>query len=91
MRILEVANADTIAEALDEDEYHVLHLSGHGNETGIELEDEDGAPIPTSAADLATALRTAGSVVPLVFCPRVAASAMPKDWRCRCTGWGFPG
>lgn len=46
VRILEVANARTIAAALEEDDYHVLHLSGHGDETGIELEDEDGAPSP---------------------------------------------
>jgi hypothetical protein len=67
VRILEVANAGTIAAALTEDDYHVLHLSGHGDEGGIELEDEDGAPVPTRAADLADALRAAGRVVPLVF------------------------
>ncbi|MBV9160065.1 MAG: CHAT domain-containing protein [Pseudonocardiales bacterium] len=67
VRILEVANTRTIMAALDEDDYHVLHLSGHGDETGIELEDEDGAPVPTRAADLADALRATGRVVPLVF------------------------
>ncbi|MGH3852869.1 MAG: TIR domain-containing protein, partial [Pseudonocardiaceae bacterium] len=67
VRILEVANAGTIAAALTEDDYHVLHLSGHGDETGIELEDEDGAPVPTRAADLADALRATGRVIPLVF------------------------
>lgn len=67
VRILEVANAGTIAAALTEDDYYVLHLSGHGDETGIELEDEDGAPVPTRAADLADALRATGRVVPLVF------------------------
>lgn len=67
VRFLEVANADTIAAALAEDGYHVLHLSGHGSATGIELEDEDGAPVPTRAADLAAALRATGRVVPLVF------------------------
>ncbi|MGH3696320.1 MAG: TIR domain-containing protein, partial [Pseudonocardiaceae bacterium] len=67
VRILEVANKETIAAALTEDGYHVLHLSGHGGETAIELEDEDGAPVPTRAADLAAALRATGRVVPLVF------------------------
>jgi tetratricopeptide (TPR) repeat protein len=67
VRILEVANAGTIAAALTEDDYHVLHLSGHGDENGIELEDEDGTPVPTRAADLADALRATGRVVPLVF------------------------
>ncbi|MGH3567853.1 MAG: TIR domain-containing protein, partial [Pseudonocardia sp.] len=67
VRILEVANTGTIAAALAEDDYHVLHLSGHGDETSIELEDEDGFPVPTRAADLADALRVTGRVVPLVF------------------------
>ncbi|MGH3822094.1 MAG: TIR domain-containing protein [Pseudonocardiaceae bacterium] len=67
VRILEVANARTIAAALAEDDYHVLHLSGHGSQTRIELEDEDGAPMPTRAVDLADALRATGKVVPLVF------------------------
>ncbi|HET9255737.1 MAG TPA: TIR domain-containing protein, partial [Pseudonocardiaceae bacterium] len=67
VRILEVANANTISAALAEDDYHVLHLSGHGNQTGIELEDEDGAPVPTSATELAAALKAAGGIVPLVF------------------------
>lgn len=67
VRILEVANAGTIAAALAEDDYHVLHLSGHGDADGIELENEDGAPRPTLATDLADALRATGRVVPLVF------------------------
>jgi CHAT domain len=64
VRILEVANVGTIAAALTEDDYHVLHLSGHGDETGIELENEDGAPVPTRAADLVDALRAALSTWP---------------------------
>jgi TIR domain/CHAT domain len=67
VRILEVAHTRTIAAALAEDDYHVLHLSGHRDQTGIELEDEDGAPVPTGAADLADALQSTGRVVPLVF------------------------
>ncbi|MGH3935576.1 MAG: CHAT domain-containing protein [Pseudonocardiaceae bacterium] len=78
VRILEVANADTIAAALDEDGYHVLHLSGHGDETGIELEDEDGAPVPTQAADLADALRATGRVVPLVFLASCHGAGNPE-------------
>jgi tetratricopeptide (TPR) repeat protein len=78
VRILEVANADTIAAALDEDDYHVLHLSGHGDEAGIELEDEDGAPLPTRAADLADALRATGRVVPLVFLSSCHGAGNPE-------------
>ncbi|MGH3813329.1 MAG: TIR domain-containing protein, partial [Pseudonocardiaceae bacterium] len=78
VRILEVANADTIAAALREDDYHVLHLSGHGDETGIELEDEDGAPVPTQATDLADALRASGRVVPLVFLASCHGAGNPE-------------
>ncbi len=78
VRILEVANAGTIAAALAEDDYHVLHLSGHGTETGIELENEDGAPVPTSAADLADALRSTGRVVPLVFLSSCHGAGNPE-------------
>ncbi len=78
VRILEVANARTIAAALNEDDYHVLHLSGHGDEIGIELEDEDGAPVPTRAAELADALRATGRVVPLVFLSSCHGAGNPE-------------
>jgi tetratricopeptide (TPR) repeat protein len=67
VRVLEVANAATIAAALREDAYHVLHLSGHGSPSAIELEDQDGGVLPTSAASLAEALRATGAALPLVF------------------------
>ncbi len=78
VRILEVANAGTIAAALAEDDYYVLRLSGHGDETGIELKDEDGAPLPTRAADLADALRATGRVVPLVFLSSCRGAGNPE-------------
>ncbi len=81
VRILEVANATTIAAALAEDEYHVLHLSGHGDEIGIELEDEDGAPVPTRAADLANALQPPGESSRWCSCPPATAPATPRAWR----------
>lgn len=81
VRILEVANATTIAAALAEDDYHVLHLSGHGNETGIELEDEEGAPVPTRATDLADALRATGRSFRWCSWPRATASATQRGWR----------
>ena len=67
VRILEVCNAETIGEALGEQAYHVLHLSGHGSASGIELENEDGEPVPTSAEELARAIRASGRPAPLVF------------------------
>ncbi|MGH4008451.1 MAG: CHAT domain-containing protein [Pseudonocardiaceae bacterium] len=78
VRILEVANARTITAALEEDDYHVLHLSGHGDEAGIELEDEGGAPVPTRAADLADALRATERVVPLVFLASCHGAGNPE-------------
>ncbi len=67
VRILEVCNADTIGAALGEQAYHVVHLSGHGSASSIELENEDGKPVPTSAEELAQAIRASGRPAPLVF------------------------
>ena len=69
--VLEVANTATISKALHDalpsGGFHVLHLSGHGSPTAIELETEDGAAEETSAADLVEAMQAAGAQVPLVF------------------------
>ncbi|GAB7192887.1 hypothetical protein NUM3379_35960 [Kineococcus sp. NUM-3379] len=66
VRILEVASPGQIGEALRRDEYHVLHLSAHGTPTGVELEDEDGAPRPATAGQLLDVLVDAGRPAPLV-------------------------
>ncbi len=71
VEVLEVANATTMSAALRKavtrGGFHVLHLSGHGSATSIELETEDGAALPTTAADLVAAVQAAGVQVPLVF------------------------
>jgi tetratricopeptide (TPR) repeat protein len=90
VRILEVANAGTIAAALHEDDYHVLHLSSHGDEKGIELEDEDGAPVSTGATDLADALRASGRVVPLVFLSSCHGAGNPEGLALRLHRLGLP-
>ena len=64
---LEVAGLEQITSALKRDQYHVLHLSGHGTRGGIELEDEDGAPQVASASELAQAIVRSGRPLPLVF------------------------
>ena len=51
----------------DDDQFHVLHLSGHGSQGGIELEDEDGSPLQVTAAELVERIRNAGRPLPLVF------------------------
>ena len=66
VRILEVASLAAIREALDQDVYHVLHLSAHGSAEAVELEDEDGNPVTVGLGPLVQALRLAGRVVPLI-------------------------
>jgi tetratricopeptide (TPR) repeat protein len=67
VRILEVGSLEQITSSLQEQPYHILHLSGHGSAGHIELEDEDGKPMPATAADLADALRVSKHPPPLVF------------------------
>ena len=66
VRILEVASLAAIGQALDRDAYHVLHLSAHGSPEAVELEDEDGNPVPMTPGALMDALRLAGRPVPLI-------------------------
>ena len=66
-RPLEVAGLDEIADALHQDAYHVLHLSGHGSAAGIELEDEDGNPHLATPAEIAAAIDRGTSPLPLLF------------------------
>ncbi|HEV3263863.1 MAG TPA: CHAT domain-containing protein, partial [Gemmataceae bacterium] len=67
VRILNVGSLDEIRRALQEQSYHVLHLSGHGNAGVLDLEDEDGRRAPVTASDLAQAIRDSGNSVSLVF------------------------
>jgi tetratricopeptide (TPR) repeat protein len=67
VRILEVASLAAIRQALAEDAYHVLHLSAHGSPQMVELEDEDGAPVPVNPQALMAALQLAGRPVPLIM------------------------
>jgi tetratricopeptide (TPR) repeat protein len=64
--ILEVGNPDQIQDALLAGSYHVLHLSGHGKAGSMELETEDGEPLPVLANELADAIRAAHEPLPLV-------------------------
>jgi tetratricopeptide (TPR) repeat protein len=67
VRFLEVGHPEQIRKALQNDAYHVLHLSGHGGPGSIELEDEDGAPVSVTAAELVRHLQAAHRNVPLIF------------------------
>ena len=66
VRIVEVASLAQIRQALEQDVFHVLHLSAHGSAESVELEDEDGNPVPVTAQALMGALRQAGRPVPLI-------------------------
>ena len=65
--ILEVGHPKVIAAAIERDVYHVLHLSCHGGPGQLELEDEDGKAVPTTAKDLIEPIRRHGRPLPLVF------------------------
>lgn len=67
VRFLEVGHPAEIGEAVERDAYHVLHLSCHAMPGRLELEDEDGRAVLTTAAELLTPLRKAGRPLPVVF------------------------
>ena len=75
VRILEVASLAEISAALRADQYHVLHLFGHGSSTGIELEDEDGNAVFTPAERMVAALRAGRHVLPLVVLASCSGAA----------------
>jgi len=75
VRILEVGGPQEIEDALREDQYHVLHISAHGSPTGVELENEDGKPVPVDAAELVERVRAAGRPLPLVVLSSCAGAA----------------
>ena len=74
-KILEVAGTRQITDALRDDQYHILHLSAHGSPQGVELEDEDGNPVPVDAAALVGALQAAQRPLPLIVISACAAAA----------------
>jgi CHAT domain-containing protein len=75
VRILEVASLAKITPALRADQYHVLHLFGHGSPGGIELEDEDGNPVFATTDQLLDALRAGGHALPLVVLASCSGAA----------------
>ena len=66
VKILEVGHPEQIAAAIAVDAYHVLHLSCHGTPGSLELEDELGGAVLTTAEDLVAPLRALGRPLPLV-------------------------
>ncbi len=75
-RILEVANVVSITDAVAGGGFHILHLSAHGSGQSVELEDEDGNPVPVGTGELVEALATAGRPVPLVVLSACSSAAV---------------
>ena len=67
VRILEVGHPEVMAAAIERDSYHVLHISCHGMPGRLELEDEEGRAVLTTAGELLEPIREAGGPLPLVF------------------------
>lgn len=67
VRILEVGHPDVIGAAIEADAYHVLHLSCHGSPGTLDLEDEEGRVVPTTADELIAPLKETGRPLPLVL------------------------
>jgi hypothetical protein len=67
VRILEVGHPENIADAIRADAYHVLHISCHGLPGALELEDEDGRAVRTTARDLLEPISRTGRPLPMVF------------------------
>ncbi|WP_322761464.1 CHAT domain-containing protein, partial [Frankia sp. Cr2] len=85
--ILEVAGLQEISDALGGrnpgdagdveggDNYHVLHLSAHGSASSVELEDEDGNPVPIQAQELVDAIKGASRPLPLIVLSSCSGAA----------------
>jgi len=67
VRVLEVGHPEVIGKAIERDAYHVLHLSCHGERGSLELEDEEGNSVPTTAEELLKPIRGVGRPLSLVF------------------------
>jgi tetratricopeptide (TPR) repeat protein len=67
VRILEVGSPGQIADAIGRDAYHILHVSCHGRPGALELEDEDGQAVQTTAAELVAPIRKTHRPLPMVL------------------------
>jgi hypothetical protein len=79
VQILEVGHPDEIQRAFEEQSFHVLHLTGHGNAGVLEFEDEDGRAVPVTAAELAEAIRSTGRPLPLVVLASCLSGAVSSE------------
>jgi len=75
VRILEVASLTAIQQALQSDDYHVLHLVAHGTPGSVELEDEDGSPVTVTTEALVGMLKHVGRPLPLIVLSSCSTAA----------------
>lgn len=67
VRILEVGHPEVVGAAIESDAYHVLHISCHGLPGALELEDEEGRAVRTTAQQLLDPIRRTGRPLPMVL------------------------
>ena len=89
VRVLDIANVESLSNALKRDSYHVVHLSAPMSPGLINLEDRGGTARLTDARALSRAFEHASGAIPLVVLvpddgtaepqPRVASTALGTE------------
>ena len=74
VRILEWGSAGTIRQALQQERFHVLHISCHVTAAGLMLEDEEGQPDQVDAARFVDDIMVPDRGVPLIVLARCSAT-----------------
>ena len=74
VRILEWGSASTIRQALQQERFHVLHISCHVTAAGLMLEDEEGRPDQVDAARFVDDIMVPDRGVPLIVLARCSAT-----------------
>ena len=67
VRVLEVGHPEEIGKALQQDAYHIIHISCHGMPGALELEDDEGRPVRVTAQELLDPIRATFRPIPMVF------------------------
>ena len=74
VRILEWGSTGTIRQALQQERFHVLHISCHVTTAGLMLEDEEGQPDQVGVARFVDEILVPDRGVPLVVLARCSAA-----------------
>ena len=79
VRILEWGSASTIRQALQQERFHVLHISCHVTAAGLMLEDEEGRPDQVDAARFVDDIMVPDRGVPLIVLARCSATRSDRS------------